>query len=86
MSTLNFGGFKGQDFLDYSDKMVEQLQIHKYNLSRAKDDAKKEILGEIAKIVKIYLVRCNFDIYDRLAPQRLQLLLKNERDQYEEQV
>lgn len=38
---MSFGGFSGKDFITHQNKMIEELQVFKYNLSQ-KDFDKDE--------------------------------------------
>ncbi|CDW84818.1 UNKNOWN [Stylonychia lemnae] len=89
---IDFNGFDGKLILTHQDNMIEQLQIHKYQLSKLDiksddfEDLKTEKLILIGKIVRITILRCSLDLSDNLFRSREKLLLENDYEKYIEQV
>ena len=50
-SQMSFGGFSGRDFITHQNKMIEELQVSKYNLTQDGFD-KESNLKEIQQVVK----------------------------------
>ncbi len=65
--------------------MIEELQIHKYNLNQPNKE-KKEIFTQVKQIVLQNILRCTFEICDKLSQERIKLIGNNERDKYLESV